>query len=108
MPFEARALACCWTIWEFTRLAKLFQEFHPIGAAQKHAVAERQAAIRNAREQDITGLFLLCVFAVTKSTETAQGSRSSKFGPTLERHMLANFRMPGMRQQSKNPVKMAS
>src|SRR5947207_14452757 len=40
MPFEARALACCWTIWEFTILAKLFQEFHPIGAAQKQAVAE--------------------------------------------------------------------
>src|SRR2546423_9900638 len=27
-------------IWEFTILAKLFQKFHPMGAAQKHAVAD--------------------------------------------------------------------
>src|ERR1700751_4940567 len=45
MPLEARALACCCTIREFTILAKLFQEFHPMGAAEKHAVAE--AASRN-------------------------------------------------------------
>src|SRR3954447_14244446 len=39
-------------IWESTILAKLFQEFHPIGAEQKHAVTD--AASRNARRTRAT------------------------------------------------------
>jgi hypothetical protein len=42
MPFEASVSASFCTIWEFTMLAKLFQEFQPIGAAPKAVVANAE------------------------------------------------------------------